>query len=36
MYDGYVKLGSLAKIQLLFHACLNYNVIMADKQLNRR
>lgn len=36
MPDGYVKLGNLAKNQLLFQACLNENIIPGDKQLNRR
>lgn len=36
MHDGYMKLGSLAKNQLLFHAWLNDNIILGDKQLNWR
>lgn len=36
MHDGYVKLRSLGKNQLLFQAWLKDNIIFSDKQLNKR
>lgn len=35
MYDGYVKLGSLAKYKLFFQAWLYDNITPGDRQLNR-